>query len=157
MQPGGGLVVMSDGFVRVHRHTIIAATARHKIPTVYPLRLNAADGGLLAYGSYYVDLRPPPLALLMERTKKGPGVPLPGPNSHDQMLCEVTVAAIRITGLLKACSAREAMVLNSVMRVSKGSAERRRRRLESIKPPGPIVEASKQTEATTQPADDGNI
>lgn len=71
MQPGGGLVVMSDGFVRVHRHTIIAATARHKIPTVYPLRLNAADGGLLAYGSYYVDLRPPPLALLMERTKKG--------------------------------------------------------------------------------------
>jgi hypothetical protein len=47
---------MSDGFVRVHRHTIIAATARHKIPTVYPLRLNAADGGLLAYGPYYVDL-----------------------------------------------------------------------------------------------------
>jgi putative tryptophan/tyrosine transport system substrate-binding protein len=55
-QPGGGLVVMSDGFVRVHRHTIIAATARHKIPTVYPLRVNAADGGLLAYGPYYVDL-----------------------------------------------------------------------------------------------------
>lgn len=56
MQPGGGLVVMSDGFVRVHRHTIIAAPARHKIPTVYPLRLNAADGGLLAYDPYYVDL-----------------------------------------------------------------------------------------------------
>jgi putative tryptophan/tyrosine transport system substrate-binding protein len=55
-QPGGGLVVMSDGFVRVHRHTIIAATARNKIPTVYPLRVNAADGGLLAYGPYYADL-----------------------------------------------------------------------------------------------------
>jgi ABC-type uncharacterized transport system substrate-binding protein len=55
-QPGGGLVVMSDGFVRVHRHTIIAATARNKIPTVYPLRVNAADGGLLAYGPSYVDL-----------------------------------------------------------------------------------------------------
>jgi hypothetical protein len=25
---------------------------------------------------------PLPLALLMERSKKGPGVPLPGPNSH---------------------------------------------------------------------------
>jgi putative ABC transport system substrate-binding protein len=47
---------MSDGFVRVHRHTIIAATARNKIPTVYPLRVNAADGGLLAYGPSYVDL-----------------------------------------------------------------------------------------------------
>ena len=55
-QPGGGLVVVSDGFVRVHRHTIIAAAARHKIPTVYPLRVNATDGGLLAYGPSYVDL-----------------------------------------------------------------------------------------------------
>jgi putative ABC transport system substrate-binding protein len=55
-QPGGGLVVMSDGFVRVHRQTIIGATARHRIPAVYPLRVNATDGGLLAYGPYYVDL-----------------------------------------------------------------------------------------------------
>jgi putative ABC transport system substrate-binding protein len=56
IQPAGGLVVASDGFVRVHRHTIIAAAARHKIPTVYPLRVNVADGGLLAYGPSYVDL-----------------------------------------------------------------------------------------------------
>src|SRR5262249_60001789 len=55
-QPNGGLVVMSDGFVRVHRHTIIAAAARHKIPAVYPLRVNATEGGLLAYGPHYVDL-----------------------------------------------------------------------------------------------------
>jgi putative tryptophan/tyrosine transport system substrate-binding protein len=55
-RPGGGLVVMSDGFVRVHRQTIIAATARHNVPAIYPLRVNALDGGLLAYGPYYVDL-----------------------------------------------------------------------------------------------------
>jgi putative tryptophan/tyrosine transport system substrate-binding protein len=55
-QPGGGLVVMSDGFVRVHRKTIIMATARLKIPAVYPLRVNALDGGLLAYGPSYVQL-----------------------------------------------------------------------------------------------------
>jgi putative ABC transport system substrate-binding protein len=55
-RPGSGLVVMSDGFVRVHRHVIIAATARYKIPAVYPLRVNALDGGLLAFGPYYVDL-----------------------------------------------------------------------------------------------------
>ena len=54
--PDSGLVVMSDGFVRVHRRTIIAATAREKIPVVYPLRVNAVDGGLLAYGPHYVDL-----------------------------------------------------------------------------------------------------
>jgi putative ABC transport system substrate-binding protein len=55
-RPGSGLVVMSDGFVRVHRQAIIAATAHHKIPAVYPLRVNALDGGLLAFGPYYVDL-----------------------------------------------------------------------------------------------------
>ena len=55
-EPASGLVVMSDGFMRVHRRTIIAATARHAIPAVYPLRVNAVDGGLLAFGPYYVDL-----------------------------------------------------------------------------------------------------
>jgi len=55
-QPDSGLVVMSDGFVRVHRKTIIAATARQKIPAVYPLRVNAQDGGLLAFGPSYVQL-----------------------------------------------------------------------------------------------------
>jgi hypothetical protein len=54
-------------------------------------------------------------------------------------------------------AAREAMVLNSVLKITTDSAERRKRRLESIKPPGPIVDAPKQTEATTQPSDDGNI
>ncbi len=54
--PENGLVVMSDGFVRVHRQTIITATARQKMPAVYPLRVNAMDGGLLSFGPRYVDL-----------------------------------------------------------------------------------------------------
>ena len=55
-RPGSGLVVMSDAFVRVHRHAIIAATARHRMPAIYPLRVNVTEGGLLAYGPYYPDL-----------------------------------------------------------------------------------------------------
>jgi hypothetical protein len=54
-------------------------------------------------------------------------------------------------------AAREAMVLNSILKIPKGSAERRQRWLEGIKS-GPIVEAPKQTEATTQPtAEDWNV
>ena len=42
--------------MRVHRGTIISAAAHNKIPTVYPLRTHALDGGLLAFGPYNLDL-----------------------------------------------------------------------------------------------------
>jgi ABC-type uncharacterized transport system substrate-binding protein len=55
-EPGGGLVVMSDSFMRVHRGPIIALTARHKVPAVHPLRILALEGGLMAFGPYNADL-----------------------------------------------------------------------------------------------------
>jgi putative tryptophan/tyrosine transport system substrate-binding protein len=55
-EPIAGLVVMTDGFMRVHRGTVIAAAARYRIPAVYPLRTQAQDGGLLSYGPYNLDL-----------------------------------------------------------------------------------------------------
>jgi hypothetical protein len=51
-------------------------------------------------------------------------------------------------------AASEAMVLHSVLKIPKGSAERRQRWLEGVKPSGSVVETPKQTDA--QPADDGN-
>jgi hypothetical protein len=66
-------------------------------------------------------------------------------------------------------AAREAMVLNSVLKITKDSAERRKRRLESIKEPGPIVETRPAAEGAeivgdgaeivtaTQPSDAWNV
>ena len=55
-------------------------------------------------------------------------------------------------------AADEAMKLNSIIRLTKDSVERRQRRMDANKPPGPIVEAPKHTEATTQPtAEDWNV
>lgn len=48
------LIVMPDSFNVVHRDRIIAATAQHGLPAVYPYRYMAAAGGLMSYG---VDLR----------------------------------------------------------------------------------------------------
>jgi putative ABC transport system substrate-binding protein len=53
---GGGIIVMSDPFTLVHRTVIISLAARHRIPTVYPYRYFAADGGLLSYGVDAPDL-----------------------------------------------------------------------------------------------------
>jgi putative ABC transport system substrate-binding protein len=49
--PNGGLVVMPDGFVNVHRAEIVSLAARHRLPAIYPWRFFPDIGGLLSYGS----------------------------------------------------------------------------------------------------------
>ena len=55
-EPGGGLVVMPDVFMIVHRAPIILAAARNNVPAVYSLSDFARDGGLLSYGPDLVDI-----------------------------------------------------------------------------------------------------
>src|SRR5215467_6004146 len=54
-EPGGGLVVMPDLFMVVHRAPIISATARNNVPVVYSVSAFSRDGGLLSYGIDQVD------------------------------------------------------------------------------------------------------
>jgi putative ABC transport system substrate-binding protein len=56
-EPGGGLVVMPDIFMNVHRAPIILAAARNNVPAVYFNSPFARDGGLLSYGVDAVDIR----------------------------------------------------------------------------------------------------
>jgi putative ABC transport system substrate-binding protein len=49
-EPGGGLVVMPDGFLEAHRVPLILASARSNVPAVYGNSLFARYGGLLSYG-----------------------------------------------------------------------------------------------------------
>jgi putative ABC transport system substrate-binding protein len=51
--PNSGLIVMPDSFPIAHRGEITLLTARYRLPTVYPFRSFAENGGLLSYG---VDL-----------------------------------------------------------------------------------------------------
>ena len=55
-EPGSGLVVMGDAFMRGHRASIISAAARNKVPAVHWLSAFAREGGLLSYGPDPVDL-----------------------------------------------------------------------------------------------------
>jgi putative ABC transport system substrate-binding protein len=55
-EPGGGLIVMPDVFVAVHRTPIILAAARHNVPAVYTQSFYAREGGLLSYGVDAVDI-----------------------------------------------------------------------------------------------------
>ena len=54
--PSGGLVVIPDGFLNVHRSEIVSLASRHRVPAVYPWRFFPDIGGLLSYGSDQRDL-----------------------------------------------------------------------------------------------------
>ena len=54
-EPNGGLIVIPDGFLNVHRVEIISLAARYRVPAVYPWRFFAEIGGLLSYGSEQRD------------------------------------------------------------------------------------------------------
>ena len=55
-EPNGGLIVIPDGFLNVHRAEIILQAARYNLPAVYPWRFFAELGGLLSYGSEQGDM-----------------------------------------------------------------------------------------------------
>jgi putative ABC transport system substrate-binding protein len=50
------LIVMPDSYNVVHRGRIIALSARHRVPTVYPYRYMAVEGGLMSYGVDLTDM-----------------------------------------------------------------------------------------------------
>ena len=51
----GALVVAASGFFFFRREQLITLAARHAVPTVYPWREAAADGGLMSYGTSVSD------------------------------------------------------------------------------------------------------
>jgi putative ABC transport system substrate-binding protein len=52
----GGLITMTDSFMFVHRATVITQAARWRVPAVYPLGVDAREGGLISYGASNIDL-----------------------------------------------------------------------------------------------------
>jgi putative ABC transport system substrate-binding protein len=49
---------MPDSFVNAHRVEIVSLAARHRLPSIYPYRFFAEDGGLLSYGNDVTDNLP---------------------------------------------------------------------------------------------------
>jgi putative ABC transport system substrate-binding protein len=54
-EPNGGLIVMPDSFPLDHAAAITSLAARYRLPAIYPYRIFAELGGLLAYGNDRLD------------------------------------------------------------------------------------------------------
>ncbi|MCK1341662.1 ABC transporter substrate-binding protein [Bradyrhizobium sp. 38] len=55
-EPGGGLVVQSDGFMFAHRATVISLATEYNVPAVSDRTLPTEQGGLLSYGPVDDDM-----------------------------------------------------------------------------------------------------
>jgi putative ABC transport system substrate-binding protein len=55
-EPGGGLIIMPDNFVIIHRAQIISLAARTNVPAVYQTSVNVREGGLLSYAADFRDI-----------------------------------------------------------------------------------------------------
>ena len=97
-RPDAGLIVVIDIFTAVHRPAIIAETAARRIPTVFPWRFGAADGGLMSYGVDIADLHRR-AAAYVDRILKGakPGdLPVQQPTKFELVINLNTAKALGI-------------------------------------------------------------
>jgi putative ABC transport system substrate-binding protein len=97
-KPGGSLIIMPDAFNTVHRQLIILLTARHSLPTIYPYRYQAVEGGLLSYGVDTVDLmrRAAPYVDRILKGEKPADLPVQAPVKFELV---VNLRAARVIGL----------------------------------------------------------
>jgi putative ABC transport system substrate-binding protein len=95
-EPGGGLVVIPDGFLFLHRAPIISVAARNNIPAVYSLPSFARDGDLLSYSPDLVESYPR-AATYVDRILRGekPGdLPVQLPTKFEMVVNRKTAKAL---------------------------------------------------------------
>jgi putative ABC transport system substrate-binding protein len=97
--PNGGLIAARSSPVRFHRDLIVALAARHKLPAVYYERVFVDAGGLISYGSNYIDLFRQ-AAGYVDRILKGEkpaDLPVQAPTKYELVINLKTAKALGLT------------------------------------------------------------
>jgi putative ABC transport system substrate-binding protein len=94
----GGLLVTGSPLTFLHRSQIIALAARHKLPAVYYERAFVADGGLLSYGSDFIDQyrRAAGYVDRILRGEKPADLPVQAPTKYELVINLKTAKALSI-------------------------------------------------------------
>ena len=95
----GGLIVIANPVALIHRRLIVTLAAKHRLPTVYFLRVFVKDGGLISYG-------PDPVApygqaaSYVDRILKGEkpaDLPVQAPTKYELVINLKTAKALGLT------------------------------------------------------------
>jgi ABC-type uncharacterized transport system substrate-binding protein len=96
---GNGGVIVTTGGPAAHRKLIISLAALYKLPSVYPYRYYAVDGGLISYGPNTLD----PVrraAGYVDRILKGEkpaDMPVQAPTKYELVINLKTAKALALT------------------------------------------------------------
>jgi ABC-type uncharacterized transport system substrate-binding protein len=95
----GGLIVTASPLTAVHRDPIVKLAARHKLPAVYWQRNFVTAGGLVSYGSSYVDdcRRAATYVDRILRGEKPADLPVQAPTKYETVLNLKTAKALGLT------------------------------------------------------------
>jgi putative tryptophan/tyrosine transport system substrate-binding protein len=98
-EPGGGLVIMPDSFMLVHRAPIAFLAARSNVPAIYWTSIIARNGGLLSYGASIADLfrRAAPYVDRILRGAKPADLPAQMPVKFEMALNVKTAKSLGLT------------------------------------------------------------
>ena len=98
-EPGGGLVVMPDSFMVVHRAPIILLAARNNVPAAYYDNIFAVDGGLFSYGPDQIDIfrRAAPYVDRIFKGERPADLPVQAPTKYVLTLNLKTAKALGLT------------------------------------------------------------
>jgi putative ABC transport system substrate-binding protein len=97
--PNGGLIVVATPLASRHRDLIVTLAARHKLPAVYSERFFVAAGGMISYGSDFVD-QYRRAAGYVDRILKGEkpaDLPVQAPNKYETVINLKTANTLGLT------------------------------------------------------------
>jgi putative ABC transport system substrate-binding protein len=97
--PNGGMIVTGSALAVFHRDLIIKLAARHKLPAVYFQRQFVDGGGLVSYGSNWVD-QFRRAAAYVDRVLKGEkpaDLPVQAPNTYELIVNLKTAKGLGLT------------------------------------------------------------
>ena len=97
--PNGGLILTASGLSVVHRDLIISLAAKYRLPATYQERSYVAAGGLVSYGSNFLDQHRR-AAVYVDRILKGEkpsALPVQVPTKYDLVINLKTAKALAIT------------------------------------------------------------
>jgi len=97
--PNGGLIVTGSALTTVHRDLIITLAARYRLPAIYSARLFATSGGLITYGSNFVEQHRQ-AASYVDRILKGArpaDLPVQAPTKYELIINLKTAKALGLT------------------------------------------------------------
>jgi ABC-type uncharacterized transport system substrate-binding protein len=96
---GAGLVLIPDVFLAQNRKIVFELATAAKLPTVCPVSIFARDGGLVAYGSNFLDLFRQ-AATYVDRILKGEtplGLPVQDPTRYELVINLKTAKALGLS------------------------------------------------------------